>query len=77
MAKRVTADERKELYAASLLEAADDLKSLIRGAKSEGWTWEEIAKCVKLPAWQVRCIAGDTKGNRVLPEYENHPSRRG
>lgn len=75
MAKKQNPEERKVLYAASLMEASDDLKSLISGAHGEGWTWEEIAKCVKLPAYCVRVIAGDIRRNRVLPEYENHPGR--
>lgn len=70
MPKRMTTDERKQLMAESLIEASEDLTKLVKCARDEGWTREEIAKCISLPGYVVMTLCGEIRRNRMEPEYQ-------
>lgn len=51
--------------------AADVLKRFISTCRAEGMGWNEISSTIDVPAYCVRVIAGDTRKNRVLPEFHH------
>lgn len=73
--KKPNAEERRALWAESLNEAASDLKKLICGARDEGYKWDEISQMTKLPGYVCMVVAGETRGNRPLPEYAQRRGR--
>lgn len=52
--------DRRELLADALTGQIKHLRLLIANARGDGMTWQEIGTALELPAWQVRCIAGET-----------------
>lgn len=53
----------------STADAAKELRQFIKTCQAEGLTYREIGKAIDLPAYCIRVIMGETKRNRVLPEY--------